>query len=195
MGRRAKAFTHIENIEQARQKQRERRNTPYGRELIKAQRYKSYHRVHGRQGSSTPYLPQLLLTQAMIPLPETSPLFCQAVRSTQLLDETGLDIWDTGPPYATGPPSNSPRELIHTKRLVEVMHGRRARMQKEHEIEVALMSKEALWDRCQSAVAMWKATMVFLEEYKDGHRELTMAQLWVEWLAREAYDYYSRHML
>lgn len=164
-----------------------------GKALVKAQRYKAYHIAHGRQGSSTPrQLPRSLLIDAKKPLPEDSYLFRQATQSTQLLDETGLDVWDTGPPYPTGPPSGTPRELAHTKRLVEVMHGRRVRMQREREAKEAGMSQQSLKERGDTALEAWHAASAFMEYYDDGHRELTMARLWVQWLAREVSEYQRR---
>ncbi|KAF9457043.1 hypothetical protein BDZ94DRAFT_1326559 [Collybia nuda] len=128
MGRSAKYFTNEERVSVAKLKQKERRQTPHGKALIRAQRQTLYRKAHGRQGSSTStsshYLPRNLLAAATTPLPETSHLFRQALRSTQLLDETGLDLWDTGPPYPTGTPSDTPHELRFTGRLEEVMHGR-----------------------------------------------------------------------
>lgn len=164
-----------------------------GKALAKAQRYKAYHTAHGRQGSSTPrQLPRPLLIDATKPLPEDSYLFRQAMQGTQLLDETGLDVWDTGPPFPTGPPSGTPRELTHTKRLVEVMHGRRARMQREREAKETGVSQQALKERGDAALEAWHIANTFMEHYNDGHRELTMARLWVQWLAREVFEYHRR---
>ncbi|KAF9469488.1 hypothetical protein BDZ94DRAFT_1242505 [Collybia nuda] len=114
------------------------------------------------------------------------------MHSTQLLDETGLDMWDTGPPYPTGPPSSTPQELVHTKRLAEVMHGRWVRMQREREAAEAGISRQVLRERSEMALEAWHVATAFMELYDDGHRELTMAQLWLQWLARETYEYHSR---
>ncbi|KAF9461343.1 hypothetical protein BDZ94DRAFT_1310616 [Collybia nuda] len=115
MGRPAKCFTNEERLAAARLKQKERRQTPHGKALIRAQWQTLYCKVHGRQGSTTrpisQCLPRNLLAAATAPLPKTSHLFHQALRSMQLLDETGLDLWDTGPPYPTGTPSDTPHEL------------------------------------------------------------------------------------
>jgi hypothetical protein len=130
----------------------------------------------------------------MKPLHEGSHLFRQATQSTQLLDETGLELWDTGPPYPAGAPSSTPREIVHTKRLVEVMHGRRVRMQGAHEVEEAGMSQQVLKDRSEAALEEWRVAVTFMESYNNSHCELAMARLWLQWLAWEALNYHRRSL-
>jgi hypothetical protein len=101
------------------------------KELIAIQRRIAYKKFHGCQGTSKPATqppapdsPQDLVAEALqLELPVTSALFQDAARSADLLDETGLDSWDLGPPYVTGPPLESNGELEYTRRLQCVMHG------------------------------------------------------------------------
>lgn len=65
-------------------------------------------------------------------------------------------------------------------------------MQKEREAGEVGMAQEELRDRCVAAVEEWKVATSFMEMYNDGHRELTMGWLWVQWVAREAYGYNKR---
>ena len=72
------------------------------------------------------------------------------------MDETGLDAWDIGPPYATGPPSNSLHEIAHTERMKEVVHGRRIRLQREQETEWRCQPLEILNVLLQATVDEWE---------------------------------------
>jgi hypothetical protein len=121
------------------------------------------------------------------PLPEASALFREASESAENLDETGLEIWDTGPPYPLGPSSDSQKEKDFTERLVEVMHGRRLRIQREQCAQRPTAGIEVLMEDLEHTVTEWDLGRRFMEVYDDGHRELAMARLWRQWLAREAY--------
>lgn len=129
----------------------------------------------------------MLITEATRGLPD-SYLFCQAAHRADLLDETGLDIWDSGPPYPDGPPSDSPRELMHTTRLVEVMHGRNARRL----CEIGEGVGEDVEQLLNNLLEEWRIANIFMESYEAGHREVTMASLWKEWVARQAYHYFEK---
>lgn len=179
--------------------------------MLTTQRFNAYWRQHGRQGTSSdqhaplpvapspPYtasplllLPPALLAEATLPLPETSFLFREAARSADALDETGLDSWDDGPPYALGPPSNSTSEMHHTQCLEQVMHGRFTRMRREGQNRQEQLSREQLEEELESAVRCWDEGRAFIEQYEDGHRELAMARLWRQWLARDAHFLYLK---
>jgi hypothetical protein len=152
------------------------------KELLYIQRYNAYWKAHGRQGTSGkgghtqrrrlshyPHIPEALVSAALQPLPTDSALFKDAARSADLLDETGLDKWDTGPPYATGTPSDTPGERAFTQRLIEVMHGRRLRMQKEEEQSWCNVSYEVLIERMGVGITVWGVGRVFVAQYQDGH--------------------------
>ncbi|KAF8224140.1 hypothetical protein L208DRAFT_1205712, partial [Tricholoma matsutake] len=77
-----------------------------------------------------PVIPEALISVALQQLPTELALFRNAAKSADLLDETGLDDWDTGPPYITGPPSDTSGEQAFTQCLIEVMHGHHLQMQR-----------------------------------------------------------------
>jgi hypothetical protein len=107
------------------------------------------------------------------------------------LDESGLDEWDGGPPYVTGPPSDTPQEIRFTERLTEVVHGRRVRLQKEADLGWQQLPLSDLKILLDVAVDEWEVGRQFVSEYKDGHRERVMATLWLQWVARRAYELYT----
>lgn len=110
-----------------------------------------------------------------------------------MLDETGLGDWDGGPPYVTGPPSDTPHEVQFTERMREVVHGRRVRLQREEEVIHRQLNISDLTALLYAAIDEWKVGRRFLAEYKlyeDGHRERAMAEIWLQWVARHAYDLY-----
>jgi hypothetical protein len=164
------------------------------KELIAIQRRTAYKKVHGRQGTSKPTIrtpapdpPQDLVAEALqLELPTTSALFQDAAQSADLLDETGLDSWDLGPPYVTGPPSESNGELEYTRRLQCVMHGRRLRMLREAEYSWRRVSTEVLEEMLDDTIVRWETGRLFVAHYRDGHRECTMAKLWLQLVAQEA---------
>jgi hypothetical protein len=117
--------------------------------------------------------------------------FRAASKSAQLLDETGLNEWNGGPPYVTGPPSDTPQEVRFTERLKEVVHGRCVRLRKEEEVVWQQLSIFELRVLLDATVDEWEVRHRFLTEYKDGHREHIMAKLWLQWVARWAYDLHS----
>lgn len=193
-------------------------HSKYNRATVKAQRYAAYWSKFGRQGSSTSHcrpsphipidlcihttlpvpethsvkvqnLPARLMTMAMFDLPVESTLFQDAAKSADLLDETGLEIWDTGPPYPLAAASDSIREIHHTQRLVEVMHGRYTRMERE----IFKGNRIALHKAYDHLLEDWEVGDMFTEiRLEEGHREQVMAKLWLQWRARMAYNLYSR---
>jgi len=60
-------------------------------------------------------MPSELIAEASQELPHNSPLFKDAAKSANLLDETSLDTWDSGPSYPMGPPSDNPHKLTLQK--------------------------------------------------------------------------------
>ncbi|KAF8055775.1 hypothetical protein FPV67DRAFT_1456635 [Lyophyllum atratum] len=151
------------------------------------------------QGSSTQAgidpPPPDLVTTALLPMPETSTFFLQASRSADLLDETGLDMWDAGPPYVTTLLSNTPYEMQFTKRLEQVVHGRRTRLLRAREMMQEDLPLPVLQEALAQAVHEWEAGAAFISlyrEFEDGHREREMARVWLQWLARECYSLYLR---
>lgn len=143
-------------------------------------------------------LPSDLLKQALQPLPEHTYLFQEALASADNLDETDLQQWDLGPPYVHNTPSDSVTEMRYTERLLEVMHGRRLRQQQEREQERKVLCgeksvelREILELELTAAWEEWKVGKEFIVDYEGGAQEMTMAQLWVQWLARTVYYFHT----
>jgi hypothetical protein len=167
------------------------------KELIAIQCHIAYKKAHSRQGtctssvatvqSSAPDLPQALVAEALqLELPVTSTLFQDAAKSADLLDKTGLEIWDLGPPYITGPPSDSIGELEYTQRLQHVMHRRHLPMLRETEYTWQQVSTEVLTEMLDNAITQWEVGKCFIAQYEDGHWECAMVKLWLQWVAQEA---------
>ena len=135
-------------------------------------------------------MPSKLITEASRELPHYSPLFKDAAKSADLLDETGLDTWDSGPPYPTGPPSDNPRKLAFTKRLEEVMHGRRMHMLREQQQRWSDIPTETLCEKMNRGIMEWESGESVIAEYNGGHRECAMARIWLQWIAREVHGIY-----
>ena len=110
------------------------------KELLYAQQYNACWKAHGCLATSSkanhtspqlPVIPEALISAALQQLPTQSALFRDAAKSADLLDETGLDDWDTGPPYVTGQPLDTSGEQAFTQHLIEVMHGCHLQMQRD----------------------------------------------------------------
>ena len=84
------------------------------------------------------------------------------------------------------------------ERLVEVMHGVCLREQHEDdEVRRQQISQTdytaALQSLCIEVAAMleeWQSLTSFLEYYSAGAREMTMAQVYLQWQARRIYHLY-----
>jgi hypothetical protein len=117
--------------------------------------------------------------------------FQAASKSAQLLDESGLNEWNGGPPYVTGPPSDTPQEICFTEHLTEVVHGRRVCLQKETNLVWQQLPLSDLKILLDAAVDEWKVGCRFISEYKDEHWKRVMATLWLQWVARQVYELYT----
>jgi hypothetical protein len=147
-------------------------------------------------------LPTDLVIQAQLPLPESAPLFQEALRGSDGLDESDLYIWKDGPPYATnGKSTSTASEVYYTERLVEVMHG--VRLREQHEEDAARRDHFMQADRTLALgcitgqvtriVEDWTRMREFVEDYNAGFREMTMAELYLQWQARSAH--HLNHLL
>ncbi|KAG2088053.1 uncharacterized protein F5147DRAFT_542146, partial [Suillus discolor] len=95
-----------------------------------------------------PPLPSNLINLATTDLPDTY-LFQQASQSADNLDESDLAQWDVNPPYHAPRPLDTPAEVCWTQNLVQVIHGRRCRMEREEVYERAKKhSSEGVMDLC-----------------------------------------------
>jgi hypothetical protein len=102
-------------------------------------------------------IPSKLITEASRELPYYSPLFKDAAKSADLLDETGLDTWDSGLPYPTGPPSDNPRELAFTKCLEEVMHRWCMHMLREQQQRWSNIPTKTLCKKMNRGIMEWES--------------------------------------
>jgi hypothetical protein len=155
----------------------------------------AYRRLHGRQGSSPlpSTLPTRLVSQAEQPLPVSATLFLEALASCDNLDESELDQWDSPPPYHPSvDPTDTPSEMHYTDRLIEVMHGRRLRQQREMDQRRARMLQKVPRERgCEQikhdlkvALCEWNHLDEYLHTYRAGDREVKMAKHLLHWRAR-----------
>jgi hypothetical protein len=137
--------------------------------------------------------------QALFPLPNPSSyLFSQSLASSENLDESELNKWDCDPPYAAEDyPDGSQDEMIFTERLIEVMHGRRLRQERESDQEREELFQEdqtspemqISWMRCELAftITHWETLDDCVAKYQAQDREYRMASHRLQWAARTAY--------
>lgn len=132
-------------------------------------------------------------------LPLGAPLFKEALRSPDALDESDLARWKKEPPFVEDEDTTdpySPAYLAFTKSLAEVLHGVRLREQNAHDVRLreAVLTKGrgSVMDKLQQEVATmwscWERMEALLGErrYDPYHqsREFTMLEHYVRWLAR-----------
>jgi hypothetical protein len=143
----------------------------------------------------TPPLPTELISQALMPLPESATLFQEALRGSDSLDESDLGIWKDRPPYKVDSDITSAPELYYTERLVEVLHGVRLREQRAQDVARRCKfsqggcggASERLGLNVVDMVEEWNTTRLFLQSYSAGAREMTMAHFYLQWQARTTY--------
>ena len=75
--------------------------------------------------------------------------------------------------------------------MKEVVHGRHVRLQKEEESVWQQLTLSNLTVLLYAAIGEWEVGRQFLTEYEDGHRECAMAEVWLQWVARRAYNLQS----
>ncbi|KAG1860601.1 hypothetical protein C8R48DRAFT_590955, partial [Suillus tomentosus] len=139
-----------------------------------------------------------LINLARADLPDTY-LFQQASQSADNLDESDLAQWDIDPPYHTPRPLDTPAEARWTENLVQVIHGRRFRMEKEEVYERAKRhSSGGALDLCaelKEGLDVLLRQWAMLDEYVDGmedcERHYVMAQCLLQWRARRIYRYHN----
>jgi hypothetical protein len=126
-------------------------------------------------------LPSELIEQALLPLPESAPLFQKALTSSDELDESDLWRWKDGPPYVIeagssstepGGSSSTAAEMNFTARLAEVMMGVWLREQnRDDEVRRQLLQSNyaealrSLHGDVIIALEEWEVMKVFLEYY------------------------------
>jgi hypothetical protein len=148
-----------------------------------------------------PALPINLVEQAQLPLPISAHLFQEALRSADNLDESDLWRWEGGPPYTIDPTNVSTGSDNYTDRLVEVIHG--VRLREQHKEDEARCQRFLEGDRTVALLGLsvevdgklkeWETLTSFLHDYDASAREVTMAKVYLQWLARTIYHLY--HLL
>jgi hypothetical protein len=177
-----------------------------GRAARQRQNRAYYQQRHGRQGSiPTPAiqkalrLPNRLTELALLELPDST-LFREALASADNLDESEMPQWDQDPPYLPPEyPTNTIDEEAYTKKMVDVMNGRRLRLER-----IAIMEREgrckttedlrkALEEDLQAAFDAWKRLDRRMETYDgDGDpRAFAMASNLLQWRARNVHTLYN----
>ncbi|KAJ7078553.1 hypothetical protein B0H15DRAFT_954452 [Mycena belliarum] len=145
----------------------------------------------------TPTQRMVELYSQVLPLDE--PLFKEALRSPDALDESDLARWKEEPPFVEDEDTTDPFTtgyLAFTKSLVAVVHGVRLREQNTRDVELreAIQTKgrDAVVAQLQQEVtALWGCwervdTLLRTRKYHPYHqsREFTMLEHYLQWLAR-----------
>jgi hypothetical protein len=134
----------------------------------------------------------------MTDLPDTY-LFQQASQSADNLDESDLAQWDVDPPYHVPHPLNTPAETRWTQNLVQVVHGRCSRMEKEELCERAMKHRAGkVEDLCAELrenlillMRQWITLCDHISGMEDCDRHCVMAQCLLQWRARRIHRYHS----
>ena len=72
--------------------------------------------------------------------------------------------------------------------MKEVVHGRCVGLQKDKEVVWQQLSVSDLMVLLSAAIDEWEVECQFLTEYKDRHWKYAMAEVWLQWVAQQAYD-------
>ncbi|KAH7903933.1 hypothetical protein BJ138DRAFT_1119906 [Hygrophoropsis aurantiaca] len=146
MGRKPKYHSPEERLAASRAQKAQYAGSVRGRMKRKDSNAVAYMRSHGRRAAynASPAiyaanrrlksLPPALIALAATALP-TSDIFYDALQGCTVLDESELIPWDYEPPYAMAEPPDIPDEALHTEKLVDILHGRRCRQERERRID------------------------------------------------------------
>jgi hypothetical protein len=149
-----------------------------------------------------PRLPARLIAATESPLP-TSPLFRQAALSADALEDTDYDDlklarFDGCPPYQQSPESMS--TLPDIDRLMDALHGRQLRQQREYENKrlgryktvPSAAFEEEVHTAMMNYLQEWKAIGVVLDAPPlDLEFDITLGRHAQEWYARRCYSLYQ----
>jgi hypothetical protein len=184
-----------------------------GRVIRSLQNRAAYKHRHGRQGTDTTkilltrpsaqeVLDPALVTLALMPLPDTY-LFHEALCGEDALDESELGVWDAKPPYPlSSTPEDSTAEREFTRRLVEVMHGRRLRMQEENEKKrdklyghVPSELKMGIYEDFVAGLRGCERTELFIKCFSSARasQAFQITEHFLQWQARTVYMLYEKY--
>ncbi|KAK7013302.1 hypothetical protein R3P38DRAFT_3322760 [Favolaschia claudopus] len=208
MGRRRKYYSLDEKASAQRQSNLRYSQSAHGKIALSTYRASTHLRKQRRIAPTKP-LPDTLplvplptprqLELYHSPLPTHSHLFSEALRSPDALDESGLALWNTEPPFEKDLDATDPYSAPYvrfTESLTEALHGVRLREQKQLDAELReeLLSQgsETVLQRLQHDVLRmsqaWRRVEKLEREglYHPFHqsREYTMLQHYLHWLGR-----------
>jgi len=180
---------------------------PRAREKQQCQNSRAYQKKHSRHHASktslpsdqpqfsavVPSLPSSLVSLTAVPLP-TSDLFCEALHSADLLDESDLYLWEQEPPYDYPEPFMTAQEVRYTKNLVDVLLGQRWRLAKaikdDRTLRFANGKVQELMDEIVEGLAVhihrWSMVASCITEV-EANRNMVMADCWLHWQAQEIF--------
>ncbi|KAK7062219.1 hypothetical protein R3P38DRAFT_2493406, partial [Favolaschia claudopus] len=206
MGRSAKHLTLLERASASRESTSKYSTSPHGRANRTASKQQARRRRAAKPSLSLPNLlhgipppTERMLDLRDQPLPLDSPLFAQALRSADALDESDLGRWKAEPPFEEDGDLMDPHSdgyLRFTKSLSEVLHGVRVREQRLRDTslqeEVARKGLQTVVCSIQAEVRellrCWDRVdkLIRAQFYHPFHqsREFAMLEHYLQWLAR-----------
>jgi hypothetical protein len=151
----------------------------------------NYERYHSQRHPSL--LPSPLPTLehlATLPLPTTT-LFFEAFRGE--LDESELPQWDLLETYTSPRDQLTQFSHMYTKNLIQVMHGRRLRLQQEDAaVRFAIYRDKGLGElrssiveEARSVLQEWRVIEGVLGNFKEGSCYHEMAQHILQWKSKK----------
>ncbi|KAJ7202986.1 hypothetical protein B0H12DRAFT_1243871 [Mycena haematopus] len=215
MGRRAIHLTQSAKAAAKREQVKNYSQTTHG-QATRANARKPAHRRKGKctaEGpaecpSSIPGLPTPaadIQERYNAPLPDHEPLFQEALRSPDALDESDLARWKKEPPFVEDEDSTDPYTsdyFAFTKSLITVLHGVRLREQRIRDAQRRAEFLDKGWkvalpelrEEVRRLLERWEIVTRLSHEqhyhpYHDS-REYAMLEHYLQWLARTIYSLY-----
>ncbi|KAH7905289.1 hypothetical protein BJ138DRAFT_1118610 [Hygrophoropsis aurantiaca] len=204
MGRPPKYLTLQEHLTAQRTQKANHTRTAKGHTTSKIHNYTTYARSHRRRRAKNSRidtfsntaipLPSKLIALATAFLP-TSELFHARLIGSDPINELDLLQWDSLPPYLSPEPLNSPSEVQFTVNLVDTLHGRRCRLERERYNERAQMLRvrgslyltEALKGELRQMQDQWYTVQDILKTGAFGARHRKMCEHHLQWCSRSVF--------
>ncbi|KAJ7607474.1 hypothetical protein FB45DRAFT_866398 [Roridomyces roridus] len=144
---------------------------------------------------SIPAPPIEIRMLAETPLPTHEPHFQAALSSATQFDEEGLAFWKREPPFAEEDDTTDPYSddyLRFTAKLVSIMHGIRAREERERAVELrnefmagqAREMLQTLATEVTESLLIWNRVRLLHYDSYHQSREHAMHLHYMQWLAR-----------
>ncbi|KAJ6494213.1 hypothetical protein C8R45DRAFT_1134783 [Mycena sanguinolenta] len=165
--------------------------------------------THTSRPAHLPNVPQPTPAMAALNaclLPDEEHLFCEALRSAEALDISGLHIWKTEPPFVSDNDPTNPNSWPYrtfTYNLGLVLHGVRLREQRERDVERRAdfendraQAMENLEAEVMNLLRIWERVSTLTPYDPDRQsREHSMLGHYKQWLARSIYHLYYLNFL